>query len=44
MAAHTSLVRWTVLAASMVWLLQGCTMEPRYRAPPLPVPQVLVLL
>ena len=22
MAAHTSLVRWTVLAASMLWLLQ----------------------
>ncbi len=34
-------VRWTLLAASMVSLLvlQGCTMEPRYRAPALPVPQ-----
>jgi multidrug efflux system outer membrane protein len=41
MAAHTSSVRWTLLAASTVsaLVLQGCTMEPRYRAPPLPVPQ-----
>ncbi len=39
MAARTSSMRWTVLAASMLWLLQSCTMEPRYRAPALPVPQ-----
>jgi multidrug efflux system outer membrane protein len=38
-AAHTSSARWTVLAASMLWLLNGCTMEPRYRAPALPVAQ-----
>ncbi|HEX2791954.1 MAG TPA: efflux transporter outer membrane subunit [Steroidobacteraceae bacterium] len=39
MAAHVSSVRWTVLAASALWLLHGCTMEPRYRAPALPVPE-----
>jgi len=26
-----------IIAASALWLLSACTMEPRYRAPPLPV-------
>jgi len=39
MGAHTSSVRWTAFAASALCLLHGCTMEPRYRAPALPVPE-----
>jgi multidrug efflux system outer membrane protein len=30
-------VRFRTIAASALWLLSACTMEPRYRAPPLPV-------
>ena len=39
MHAPTSSARWAVFAASALWLLHGCTMEPRYRAPALPVPE-----
>ncbi|MGC2459864.1 MAG: efflux transporter outer membrane subunit [Steroidobacteraceae bacterium] len=38
MAAQTSTMRWGTLAASALWLLSACTLEPRYRAPALPVP------
>lgn len=39
MAAHRLTVRGVVFAASMLCLLSACTMEPRYRAPQLPVPE-----
>jgi outer membrane protein, multidrug efflux system len=39
MHARSLSVRRTAFAASALWLLHGCTMEPRYRAPALPVPQ-----
>ena len=38
MAAQTSTVRCGAFAASTLWLLSACTLEPRYRAPSLPVP------
>jgi len=36
---HVSSVRWALFTASALWLLHGCTMEPRYHAPALPVPE-----
>jgi multidrug efflux system outer membrane protein len=39
MHAPTSSARRAIFAASALWLLHGCTMEPRYRAPALPVPE-----
>jgi multidrug efflux system outer membrane protein len=38
MAAPTLTVRCAAVAASALWLLCACTLEPRYRAPSLPVP------
>jgi multidrug efflux system outer membrane protein len=38
MTAQTSTVRWAAIMASVLWLLSACTLERRYRAPPLPVP------
>jgi len=32
-------VRYGIVLGPMLWLLSACTMEPRYRAPPLPVAQ-----
>lgn len=37
MGVRISTVRFQTIAASALWLLSACTMEPRYRAPPLPV-------
>jgi multidrug efflux system outer membrane protein len=37
-AAQTLTMRWGAFAVSALWLLSACTMEPRYRAPALPVP------
>jgi multidrug efflux system outer membrane protein len=37
MGVRISTVRFRIIAASALWLLSACTMEPRYRAPPLPV-------
>jgi outer membrane protein, multidrug efflux system len=37
MGARTSIVHCVAFVASALWLLSACTMEPRYRAPPLPV-------
>ena len=39
MDTHVSSVRWALFTASALWLLHGCTMEPRYHAPALPVPE-----
>src|SRR3984957_10763743 len=41
MAADSSSLRWSLVSASLMLLLllQGCTMEPRYRPPALPVSQ-----
>jgi multidrug efflux system outer membrane protein len=37
MGVWISTVRFPIIATSALWLLSACTMEPRYRAPPLPV-------
>jgi outer membrane protein, multidrug efflux system len=37
MGVRISTVCFRFIAASALWLLSACTMEPRYRAPPLPV-------
>jgi outer membrane protein, multidrug efflux system len=37
MGVRISTVCFRNIAASALWLLSACTMEPRYRAPPLPV-------
>jgi multidrug efflux system outer membrane protein len=38
MAARTFMVYSMAAATAVLWLLSACTFEPRYRAPPLPVP------
>ena len=37
MGVRTSTVCFRIIAASALWLLSACTMEPRFHAPPLPV-------
>jgi outer membrane protein, multidrug efflux system len=37
MGVRISTARFRIIAASALWLLSACTMESRYRAPPLPV-------
>jgi multidrug efflux system outer membrane protein len=39
MSAAKMAVRHAMVLVAVLWLLSACTMEPRYRAPPLPVAQ-----
>jgi outer membrane protein, multidrug efflux system len=39
MTARDPALRYGMVLAAVLWLLSACTMEPRYRAPPLPVAQ-----